>query len=171
MIQLKNENFQDLSNYIPKEFKESERYCLQTLYNQKDSEAMVTTIDHLAQEVFSRITSTNISNPSFLPLPQDGETELTKPRIAWINKYGPCQRTGFHKHDDPIFTQNATHYAIYILAVGSQTETISFIDKDGIQQDIPVVPGDLFIGHCSEEHGALPVKEYLCAMMFKINVP
>jgi hypothetical protein len=30
-------------------------------------------------------------------------------------------------------------------------------------------PGDLFVGHCTEIHGALPVKEYLCAMMFKIN--
>jgi hypothetical protein len=90
---------------------------------------------------------------------------------VWTNRYGPGQSTGFHKHDDPIFTQNATHYAIYVLAVGSQTETISFIDQDGIQQDIPVIPGDLFIGHCTEAHGALPVKEYLCAMMFKINVP
>ena len=161
MLHRKNTNFQDLSKYIPEGFREGEFSCLQTRYGKEDSEAMVATIHHLAGELLSTITTTS-RNQTFLPLPEDDNLSV------WINKYGPGQRTGFHHHNDAGFTKNANHYAIYVIAVGSQPETISFIQNE-VQRDIIVTPGDLFVGHCTEIHGALPVKEYLCAMMFKIN--
>lgn len=169
MLYLKNNLFQDLSSYIPDGFKENSTTCIQTWYTKKDSELMIGTIDHLAKEVFSNIDLES-NRVSFLPLPESFEIPSIGPRILWTNKYGPNQRTGFHTHSDPLFLKTANHFAIYVLAVGSQTETLSFIDSVGIQQDIAVSPGDLFICHHSQLHGALPVKEYLCAMMFKINV-
>lgn len=170
MIQLKNNKFQDLSNYIPKGFKNSPR-CLQTRYTPEDSEAMVITLDHLAKEVYDTFSPTNIFNPSFLPLPQDDELSNLGSRIVWTNKYAPGQFTSFHTHEDPVFTKNANYFAIYIIGIGSKLETVSFIDKTGLQKDIVVSLGDLLVGHCSEQHGALPVNEYLVAMMFKINIP
>jgi hypothetical protein len=177
MLKFKNTSFQDLSQYIPSNFSESETSCLQVKFNKQTSEAMVSTLDNLATEVFAQIAPT-LNKTSFLPLPEDIYVEnpdaepIEKPalqnRIAWINKYGPGQSTGFHNHSDPIFTSNATHYGIYVLAVGSKKETLSFIAND-IQEDIEVAPGDLFVGSASDIHGALPVKEYLCALMFKIN--
>jgi len=168
MIHIKNNNFQDLSKYIPEQFREGKASCLQTRYSQEDAETMVSTINHLAKDVFSLINPNSQTISSFLPLPEDDDTSPLGPRIVWTNKYGPEQGTAIHNHSDNEFTKNATHYAIYVIAVGTQPETLSFFEGD-VRQDIVVTPGDLFVGHHTELHGAAPVKKYLCAMMFKIN--
>jgi hypothetical protein len=161
-------NRPSLSKFIPEDFSNNTVSCYNIHYNKDDAEELVSAIDHLAKEVFQKISKFPLEKISFMPLPDLIDNGPVSPYYAWINKYGPGQRTGFHNHDDAEFNRNASHFAIYIIDVGSQPETLVFFDGD-TQNNFIVSPGELYIGHCTERHGMLPVNNYLCALMFKIN--
>jgi hypothetical protein len=123
---------------------------------------MIRQIDHLANDVYSLIDKSHIfsDSVSFLPIPQTGKTSF------WINKYKRWQRTGLHRHTEKPFTDAASHFAIYIIDVGSQKEYLNF---GSLSSKIEVFPGDLFVARAEELHGAPPVNEKLVAMVFGID--